>query len=147
MPNKQGLIIPGDKDFSVGPEETNRIHDYSDVDINANSQHHTLGDGPNQAAPGSHNHGKLWLNHETGTKTLLASDNPGITKWLPSGWYDINGSTSMPDTGWWFILHIRHSNPNNNYARQMAFGFASNRTNYTRAIENNSAGGWGAMGF
>ena len=32
------------------------VHVYSDLDSATQAQHHTLGPGPSQAAPGSHNH-------------------------------------------------------------------------------------------
>jgi len=45
-------------------EKSKRDHLYSDVDLDAGSQHHTLGSSPTQAAPGSHGHSELSpLNH------------------------------------------------------------------------------------
>lgn len=37
-------------------EEVENFHTNSDVDLRAESQHHTLGSSPSQAAPGNHNH-------------------------------------------------------------------------------------------
>ena len=37
-------------------EEVDDFHTNSDVDLRAESQHHTLGSSPSQAAPGNHNH-------------------------------------------------------------------------------------------
>lgn len=37
-------------------QEVDDFHTNSDLDLRAESQHHTLGPGPNQAAPGDHNH-------------------------------------------------------------------------------------------
>jgi hypothetical protein len=37
-------------------EEVDAFHTNSDLDIRAESQHHTLGTLPTQAAPGDHNH-------------------------------------------------------------------------------------------
>jgi hypothetical protein len=37
-------------------EEVENFHTNSDVDVRAESQHHTLGPGPSQASPGNHNH-------------------------------------------------------------------------------------------
>lgn len=37
-------------------EEVEKFHQNSDVDTRRESMHHTLGGGPNQAAPGDHNH-------------------------------------------------------------------------------------------
>jgi hypothetical protein len=149
---ERGLIIPGDRDFRLGPDEINRAHDYSDVDIDRNSQHHTLGLSATQASPGNHNHGMRvlldnWLGTKTGSFSIPSSENPCITVWRPAGFYDTQGNAFMPDTGWWLILHLRHTNPSNNYGRQLAFGFANARTNYTRAIDNNVATGWSAVGF
>lgn len=36
--------------------EVRKLHTKSDVDGSKNAQHHTLGSGPNQAAPGDHDH-------------------------------------------------------------------------------------------
>lgn len=59
MPSKTGLIIPGDKEFRFGPEEVNRLHDYSDKDSHPDAQHHSLGTSPNQAASGNHGSARL----------------------------------------------------------------------------------------
>jgi hypothetical protein len=37
-------------------EEVENFHTNSDVDLRAESQHHTLGSSPSQAAAGNHNH-------------------------------------------------------------------------------------------
>lgn len=37
-------------------EEVDEFHENSDLDLRAESQHHTLGAGPNQASPGPHKH-------------------------------------------------------------------------------------------
>ncbi len=37
-------------------EEVERFHTNSDVDLRAESQHHTLGSSPSQAAAGNHTH-------------------------------------------------------------------------------------------
>lgn len=39
-----------------GADESKELHQYSDVDSQPNAQHHTLGPGPTQAAPGTHDH-------------------------------------------------------------------------------------------
>lgn len=89
MPSEQGLIIPGDKNFRFGPFEVNRLHDYSDKDTGSDAQHHTLGLGANQAAPGNHNHYK-------NTKNVVTpfSYNNG---WVP---YDSVWGINLP-SGWW----------------------------------------------
>lgn len=38
------------------PEQSRDIHNFDDLDQLPSSHHHTLGDGPTQAAPGNHNH-------------------------------------------------------------------------------------------
>lgn len=56
-----GLVLPGAKGSGVGEPELKRSgdnafresHRFSDLDVDRDSQHHTLGFGPNQAAPGS----------------------------------------------------------------------------------------------
>lgn len=53
-----------DKTESTGPSEglkpdskvVDDFHTNSDVDLRSESQHHTLGPGPNQAASGTHRH-------------------------------------------------------------------------------------------
>lgn len=37
-------------------EQVQKIHEKSDKDGSPKAQHHTLGPGPNQAAPGNHTH-------------------------------------------------------------------------------------------
>lgn len=37
-------------------EEVERFHTNSDLDLRAESQHHTLGTSPSQASPGNHTH-------------------------------------------------------------------------------------------
>lgn len=39
-----------------GPQDVNDFHRYDDVDVKADSHHHTLGPGQYQAAPGNHIH-------------------------------------------------------------------------------------------
>jgi hypothetical protein len=78
MPSKSGLIIPGDRDFRIGPDEINRMHDFSDVDIDATSQHHTLGDQPYQAAPGTHKHALISRGYDTGQVAPNANDIPVV---------------------------------------------------------------------
>ena len=49
------LILPGDPRF-LNAQKVNELHAYSDLNRAATSQHHTLGDGPLEAAPGNHKH-------------------------------------------------------------------------------------------
>ena len=51
------LIKPGDSNFNMVPaQEVLKFHENDDVDHDVKSHHHTLGIGPNQAAPGNHVH-------------------------------------------------------------------------------------------
>ena len=43
-------------DETLNYESVERIHQYDDVDVRAESHHHTLGGGPFQATPGGHRH-------------------------------------------------------------------------------------------
>lgn len=45
--------------LGVPSQETADIHNHSDVDSGARAQHHTLGNQPNQAAPGNHTHSNV----------------------------------------------------------------------------------------
>lgn len=47
---------PGQQSKSPDPMTVKMFHLYSDVDTDQGAQHHTLGAGNNQAAPGSHVH-------------------------------------------------------------------------------------------
>lgn len=55
-----GQVNSIDLDFTTGnvptAQESVRAHSSSDVDASRNSQHHTLGKGHSQAAPGNHVH-------------------------------------------------------------------------------------------
>jgi len=54
---------------------SNQAHERSDVDFGPQSQHHTLGNGPFQAAPGSHKHGKT-IRHRS-MKSIVFSTPTG----------------------------------------------------------------------
>lgn len=47
--------------FNSEAKRIGDYHRYSDVDSGSKAQHHTLGPGPNQAAPGNHSHPELAL--------------------------------------------------------------------------------------
>lgn len=50
-------MADGENNFGeLSAEEVEKLHLNSDVDVRAESQHHTLGPGSTQAAAGSHNH-------------------------------------------------------------------------------------------
>lgn len=72
-------------------EEVNQFHLNSDKDSSATALHHTLGTGPSQASPGSHNHdGK-------NSKRIKFSDIEG-------GWMNIDGG--IPSTVYTPIPHM-----------------------------------------
>lgn len=52
--NRQGSSV----DSSLRPDArtVNEFHSNDDLDKDANSHHHSLGSGANQASPGGHNH-------------------------------------------------------------------------------------------
>lgn len=43
-------------DENLNVDVVSKIHQYDDVDVRAESHHHTLGAGPMQSSPGSHRH-------------------------------------------------------------------------------------------
>lgn len=43
-------------DDTLNFETVEKIHNFDDVDVRAESHHHTLGGGSTQAAPGGHRH-------------------------------------------------------------------------------------------
>lgn len=47
---------PQNDDQPPTAEEVERLHTNADTDTRAESQHHTLGPSPTQAAPGNHKH-------------------------------------------------------------------------------------------
>ena len=51
-----GEVKSDAKPTSPEPREVNQFHSRSDVDSRQNAQHHTLGNGHNQASAGDHNH-------------------------------------------------------------------------------------------
>lgn len=59
-PDQFGQVNPNDKDLASGnvpsAHESVQQHARSDVDASRKSQHHTLGKGHNQSAPGNHVH-------------------------------------------------------------------------------------------
>jgi hypothetical protein len=85
MPTKEGLIIPGDKDFHFGAAEVNKLHDYDDVDVGTSSHHHTLGGSATQAAAGNHGH--------SGTAGVFS-------KKMPTGMIYKQGGDSIPASTW-----------------------------------------------
>lgn len=53
-----------------------KTHKFGDVDQTPTSEHHTLGKGPNQAAPGNHSHADVNLEIATIKARLLAAGIP-----------------------------------------------------------------------
>ncbi len=62
-------------------EEYLRIHSVSDVDAEPNSQHHTLGDGPTQAASGAETLKRLNLMKRTKSSDTGDGDITAATGW------------------------------------------------------------------
>lgn len=61
------MVNPRAKGFNPIPAVgVNKYHEHSDVDSGTEAQHHTLGRGAMQAAPGNHNHDEEY-NHRTWT--------------------------------------------------------------------------------
>lgn len=60
LPSSVGNLNSSDKDFSkwsdISALNVNKMHSRDDVDVNANSHHHTIGPKRNQASPGDHIH-------------------------------------------------------------------------------------------
>lgn len=52
--NRQGSSV--DSGLRPDARTVNEFHSNDDLDKDANSHHHSLGSGANQASPGSHNH-------------------------------------------------------------------------------------------
>lgn len=48
--------VKADTGTKASAEEVEKFHTNSDVDLRAESQHHTLGPSPSQASPGDHRH-------------------------------------------------------------------------------------------
>jgi hypothetical protein len=75
---EKGLILPGDKDFHMGPSEVNRLHDYDDLDTSLNAHHHTIGNGPFQVASGTHKHALISRGFDTGQVAPTGNDIPVV---------------------------------------------------------------------
>lgn len=74
-------------------KEVRDFHTNSDVDGSPKSQHHTLGPGPNQAAPGNHT-------HDGGGSTALDPEVlpvwTSLTSLLVNGWGSFGAPYSSP---------------------------------------------------
>lgn len=71
-------------------KEVSDFHNNSDVDSSAKAQHHTLGVGPTQAAPGNHDHddiySKLGHSHLPIIKAGFGVGNVGADRRLAFSW-------------------------------------------------------------
>jgi hypothetical protein len=89
----------------------------------------------------------FWLNTTNLVYSITATENPGVTTPLPSGFYDINNgasATHVPTSQTFHhIIQNRHTQTSNNYTMQLAMSFfAADRNLYIRQIDNASASPW-----
>lgn len=141
------------------PDQVNEFHRYSDQDTSPEAQHHSLGNDPNQASPGNHNHDGRnselvsgFAEHEHDYAATVHSHPDGLMQSTQlisqdmniireSGYYDCNNCTNVPPgANWWHILHLNHNN-NNGYVIQKAWrldGFDEREW-----IRQQSGGSWG----
>lgn len=78
------------------PQDIAWFHERSDVDSSHRAQHHTLGTGPHQAAPGNHTHGS---SGDASALPRILFSNPGN----PDSGPIAEGSTGNDDTFTWQI--------------------------------------------
>lgn len=89
-----------------------------------------------------------FLNQTNLTLPVTASDNPGVTAALKSGFANINNgaTTTYVPTGdtWHHLIHSRHQATGSNYAMQLAMARSSvgGDALYHRQIDNGTAGSW-----
>lgn len=84
-PDQYGQALSGDKDKSRAgkpPADSVQDHYRSDVDSGPKSQHHTLGNGRNQAAPGNHTHDGVTskLLYQSGTVVMSFTSQSSVTQ-------------------------------------------------------------------
>ncbi|MCZ4222522.1 tail fiber domain-containing protein [Pedobacter rhodius] len=72
--------------------------------------------------------------------TGKTSNNVNVA--LPSGFYDGNSTTGMPNSDWYHLINSRHVNQNVNYQMQLAGQFFSGNEFYLRTIANDVNMGW-----
>lgn len=83
-PDDFGQVNNSDKDRSrIGkpPAQSSQDHYHSDVDSSRQAQHHTLGTGRNQAAPGNHIHDGVTSKEiiQTGTESISFTTQSAFT--------------------------------------------------------------------
>lgn len=87
-PDQFGQVNSPDKDFSAGnvpsTNESVRQHTRSDADSSTKSQHHTLGQGRNQASPGNHIHDGI-TSPKLGAMKLGTSGNDPVPNLVLTG--------------------------------------------------------------
>jgi hypothetical protein len=122
-----------------------KVRDLTDFD--ATSPFHTLGGGSTQAAPGNHAHKNQ--NMKFGDLTFGKAkciSNTNLNDLNVSGFYDGTAMTNAPSAAWWYILHVKHSDPLNNgdqWAFQMAVSLDTTPiTRYFRHKYNNVWQAW-----
>lgn len=54
--NQEAAVFSADENLKPTSQAVDDFHTNSDLDARAEAQHHTLGPGPNQSAPGDHIH-------------------------------------------------------------------------------------------
>ena len=61
-------------------------------------------------------------------------------------WSEVNGGTNYPNSGWFFVENMRHSNGANQWGRQTAYGWEDNALEtYVRNITAGTWSGWTRM--
>lgn len=106
----------------TGAVRSREVHQYSDVDLDSGSQHHTLGPGPTQAAAGTHRHTDLaGISHDHGfddlpeiiipDEVITQPTDPVLDGDVDEGtlWID----TSIPDAGVQFLRATWETDPVN----------------------------------
>jgi hypothetical protein len=80
---------------------------------------------------------------EAGSNTITRDDAGEFGPGVSSGFYQALGKVNYPTTsaGWWHLLDVRHSNPTNNFAMQMAGAFDDQRF-FLRKTANLATQAW-----
>jgi len=114
-PNTKVTSVTANK----GADKSREVHQYSDVDLEVNSQHHTLGPGPTQAAAGTHTHEYAGLDHDhtfddlpeivIPDEVIVQPTDPTLDGDVEEGtvWID----TSIPDAAIQYLTAIWETDP------------------------------------